>query len=172
MLIRAIRTEDKLIMSDEVIIEPVVGIKCPQGCGREFKNQGGVNLHLKSHRPKEVKLVAKAIQVPDPVAPITEGDETQPLVVFYSPRSVGLTVVVIPERWVMLQTPAGLIPAPSEGKSAEFNQGKYTTDDPEIIACLEGDLKALRALGSSAKPYLDHRFPILSDRQMKAMASK
>lgn len=77
---------------------------------------------------------------------------------FVSPRRLSMTVVVVPDQWREIQTPVGAKMVQATGKTIQFLNGIYKTSDPEVIEYLESK-------------YNDSRFPILSDRQMKSMAT-
>ncbi len=70
--------------------------------------------------------------------------------------SSGLRIVVVPTREVRMDTPAGIIHERVQGKTVEFLNGLYTTDDPEIIDFLE-------------HKYKDERFPVFSDMKLRGL---
>ena len=76
---------------------------------------------------------------------------------FFSPRSVGMTVIVVPTEWMTQQTPAGSRTIQSQGKQANFENNIFVTDDPEIIQYLTHE-------------YKDRRFPIVRDDMRTASA--
>jgi len=120
-------------------------------CNKEFKNQGGLNLHNRKHAaPKDVKV--------PPLRPVVEvgverNDPTK--VLFYSPKSPNLTIVVKPEYWARVETPGGEQSFKVAGKTVEFLEGRFSTSDPEIIAYLETIYNSLPGSG---------RFPVVSSR--------
>mgnify|MGYP003145369324 CR=1 FL=1 len=57
-------------------------------------------------------------------------------VTFYSPRAKEQTVVVEPQEWLTTRTPAGDRTIQSPGKTAQFSNGMFITDDPDIIEYL------------------------------------
>lgn len=97
-------------------------------------------------------------------------------VIFYSSKHPFMTVVVKPTEWRLVSGPAGEKFTPVEGLIVEFDNGTYKTSDPVIIAYLEGDLAKAKEYGlvdKNGKPrvYNDTRSPILSDRQLRSLAT-
>jgi hypothetical protein len=66
-----------------------------------------------------------------------------------------LRIVIRPQYWVKTETPAGIQQVLSEGKVAEFREGIFVTEDPEIIDFLENK-------------YKDGRYPVLSLAKIRA----
>ena len=79
-------------------------------------------------------------EVPNHVGPVR----------FFSPRSNGLSVVVQPKEWYTQQTPSGSRTIQSEGKTAQFKNSIFVTEDPEIIEYL-------------SHTYKDRRFPVVRE---------
>lgn len=69
---------------------------------------------------------------------------------FFSPKSGSLNIVVEPKEWMVVKTPAGERTIQSPGKTAQFMNNIFTTEDPEIIEYL-------------TNTYADRRFPIVRD---------
>lgn len=137
-------------------------------CPKEFKNQGGLNLHMRSHRvlPKIEDVLAAVESRAVPLdSPILSKPPTGPeQVTFYSPIRPYLNIVVRPEMKGTKQIPSSnggtidiidIVP----GITVEFDAGKYFTSDPVIIDYLENK-------------YANQRFPIMSSRQMRAMVER
>lgn len=135
-------------------------------CNKEVKNQGGLNLHMRSHLPKtttgavELPRISPVNSTPTVTAPLptpTVVSCEPKKVTFYSVKRPSMQVVVVADRWRIFKTHDGaeqLIQV--QGKTVTFEMGQYVTDDLEIINYLEN-------------VYKDARFPILSSRQMAAM---
>jgi len=115
-------------------------------CGKVYKGLGALN----AHKFYKHKGLGGATTCP-PVSPPGEGVKVAPSskVVFRSPKSSDLRIVIKPSYWVRTETPAGIVQVLSEGKAAEFHNGVFTTEDPEMIDFLENK-------------YKDGRFPVFS----------
>lgn len=130
--------------------------------------QRALNNHLRKHQPKEEKVEVHEISK----APAVEGE-----VSFYSPRLPFIQIVVVPSEWRLVEGPAGAKQYPVEGITVEFDNGRYVTSNPKIIAYLEGNKEEAKKLGlvdkkGDPRVYNDPKFPILSDRKMREMATK
>lgn len=116
--------------------------KCPL-CSRTVKN---LQLHIDRYHPEgvdEAKGPENSSSAPVPI-PAPKGR-----VKFFSPRSAELRVVVAPTRRGFVQTPQGSMDTVFMGKSAQFMNGEYETDDPEIIEHL-------------TSKYNDRRYPVVN----------
>ena len=69
---------------------------------------------------------------------------------FFSPKSGGINIVIEPKEWLVTRTPAGDRTIQSPGKSAQFENNIFITDDPVIIEFL-------------THKYKDRRFPIVRE---------
>jgi hypothetical protein len=104
-------------------------------CGKVYKGLGALN----AHKFYKHKVLGAATTCP-PVAAPEEGVLPQApssKVVFRSPMASDLRIVIKPSYWVKTETPAGIVQVLSEGKAAEFRNGVFMTEDPEIIDFLE-----------------------------------
>ena len=137
-------------------------------CARTFKNQGGLNLHGRSHQktllPKiDRDLTSTVADFDTPALALQSaliGKKTLDEVVFYSVKRPSMLVIVRPSQWKEVETgPNSTKLIQTEGLEAQFEAGQFKTDNPEIIAYLE-------------TKYQDPRFPILSQRQMREMATR
>jgi hypothetical protein len=122
-------------------------------CGGVYKGLGALNAH-KFYKHK----VSGAATTCPPVAAPGEGalPEAPSLKVsFRSPKAGDLRIVIRPQYWIKTETPAGTQQVLSEGKVAEFREGIFITEDPEIIDFLENK-------------YKDGRYPVLSLAKIRA----
>ena len=127
-------------------------IKCTK-CEREFKDNRGLAAHVRFKHSEESRP-----PLPDTVA--SEGvKEVDPLVVFTSPRSMGLRIIVSKSYWTEVKTPGGSHREVIPGKTAEFVEGVLRTTDPEIIDFLENR-------------YESKRYPVVSPRMYKDQVGK
>lgn len=85
------------------------------------------------------------VSLPDDVDPVKISK-----VRFFSPKSGGLSIVIEPKEWMVVRTPAGERTIQSPGKTAQFENNIFLTDDPEIIEYL-------------TNTYSDRRFPIVRE---------
>jgi hypothetical protein len=69
---------------------------------------------------------------------------------FFSPRASGLNIIVHAKEWFTQQTPSGSRTIQSKGKSAQFVNSLFNTEDPDIIEYL-------------TNTYKDKRFPVVRD---------
>jgi hypothetical protein len=69
---------------------------------------------------------------------------------FFSPRSNGLNIVVQAKEWFTQQTPGGSRTIQSEGKTAQFVNSIFVTEDTDIINYL-------------TDTYNDKRFPVVRE---------
>jgi hypothetical protein len=151
----------------ETPVKPLV--KCPK-CDKEFKNQGGVNLHArKAHPISDVSGPASKAVTEGSAVTTGASAPVQAEVTFYCPRPLYQTVVVIPEQWYTIEGPAGNKQETVDGVYATFDNGRFTTDDPEIIDYLENPNHTCKYhTGSKRKGgYNDARFPIHSERKIR-----
>lgn len=116
--------------------------KCPL-CSRTVKN---LQLHIDRYHPEGVPLdEAKGSENSSSAPAPTSTSKVK----FFSPRSAELRVVVAPTRRGFVQTPQGSMDTVFMGKSAQFMNGEYETDDPEIIEHL-------------TSKYNDRRYPVVN----------
>jgi hypothetical protein len=121
-----------------------------EGCGKVCKGPAALGAHKRyAHK------VRKSPPLTDRAAPAEEVGATSS-VTFRSPRNPELRVVITRTDRMLIPTPAGTIQELRQGKTAEFREGLFTTDDPEIINYLENR-------------YHDARYPILSQRVISRM---
>ena len=132
----------------------VEDLKCD--CGKTFKNKAGLGAHRRfAHGLTGASGIRPPLGVPGEGKPEKE-EAPSSKVSFTSPKSAALRIVVKPSYWTQVQTPGGTKAMVIQGKTAEFLDGRYITDDLEIIDYLENK-------------YKDDRYPILSDRKMRGM---
>ncbi len=134
-----------------------------ESCVFVGKNEWSLKCHVGK---KHVGLaVAKAAEVVEDLVdvPVEKLTTTKTIlgakVIFFSPRRPAMTVVIRPDEWRMVSMQGGgekLMQIP--GLTVQFENGQLATKDSEIIHYLED-------------VYNDPRFPIMSNRQMKAMVS-
>ncbi len=138
-------------------------VNCPvEGCDFKPKNKRSLAIHAGlRHAGAKLQLpdaVAAAEFVPSKIVAKKSRFDAEE-VIFYSARRPSMTVIVVPEQWREVTTPAGAKMVQSKGKLAQFEAGQFRTTDVEIIDYLENT-------------YNDPRFPILSNRQIRAMAAQ
>lgn len=109
-------------------------------CGKSVKYYGA---HVRKAHPSG-ELLSSAPSAPEGGVPLS--------VRFLSTRAPSLFLVIKPTQYRVISTPAGEQPILVEGKSVQFQNGEFETDDPEIIRYLE-------------EKYTDQRFPIISMRK-------
>lgn len=131
-------------------------IKCDK-CEREFKDGRGMRLH---------KCVGAEQRPPAAPAPVGEAKEASPIVeskrrmvVFRSPRVRDLRIVITPSFNKIIEGPAGSYITRVAGKTAEFRDGIFRTDDPEII----------EYLSKYSEKRENGRYPIISTIDMENM---
>src|SRR5262245_40706318 len=97
-------------------------------------------------------------------------------VLFLSPRAHSMRMI-LPNHastWQTIDSPTGKMVIQTQGVEIQFERGQFITDDPRIIAYLEGDIETCRKLHVTdrGRPvvYKDDRFPILSQRNLREKA--
>lgn len=159
--------------TETTISTPAVKTYACKDCGRIFKNAGGVNLHARKAHPAVDSAKSAASPITTSTVSQSERPAQRPVaafpeeVTFYCPRPLYQTVVVIPEQWYNVEGPAGSKQEKTEGKLAEFDNGKFVTDDPEIIDYLENvNHRCEYHTGKRRGGYSDFQFPIHSARKI------
>jgi hypothetical protein len=133
-------------------------------CGKIFKDNRGVAVHIANCK-------GTGAETSPPSAPQEEGISESPLpitpeeakeakfVTFRSPRIKSLRIVVVPSMNRVIETPTGNYVTRVDGKTAEFVDGIYRTNDPEIIECLT-------KYSANKK---NARYPVISDIDIERM---
>lgn len=103
--------------------------------------------------------------------------ETTSTVTFLSARAPALRIQFKPTRIIRSKEGGGEVMDFMEGIEIEFQNGRFETDDPKIIAYLEGNRPEAKRLGvvdKSGKPrvYDDPRYPVISSRQHQQMVQQ
>lgn len=138
-------------------------------CGKEVKTKLALAGHKRTHNKNENKEGIE-IAASSPRPPLTQpgpGEETLSVnpdgspafVTFRSPMSSGLRIVIKPSMWTTLETPAGTVKQVVPGKTVEFLNGIFKTNDPDVIDFLENRYKS-------------DRYPIFSDSNLRKMGVK
>jgi hypothetical protein len=129
-------------------------VKCDI-CGRTYDTRG-LAIHKKKHLSGKIDAQGTC---PPPEHPRGEMAKATPLpsktVTYRSPRVRSLRVIIKPSFWTQVNTPQGSHVIKVEGKVAEFKDGRFTTDDPEIIEVLN--------------KYSNRRFPVISEDAIREM---
>lgn len=125
-------------------------------CGKELKNMAGLKMHMRLKHGEEMAPVSSRPPLSEQGEPSEKGAPSK--IMFHSPMSSELRIVVKRTDQVRVVTPAGIIHERVPGKTVEFRQGLYYTDDPEIIDFLENK-------------YKDERFPVYSDRKLQGIVN-
>lgn len=133
-------------------------IKC-ELCNREFKDNRGIRLH---------KCVGADTRPPTASAPEGEAKVSPSVkkdgryVIYRSPRVRDLRIVVTPSFNKIIDGPAGSYITRVQGKTAEFRDGVFRTNDPEII----------EYLNQYSQKKENGRYPIISMDEIEKMRER
>jgi hypothetical protein len=130
-------------------------LRCEK-CGKEIKRN--MIMHLKF-----CKGIAEAETNPPSVRQVGGSEMAPPskFITYRSPRIKGLRIIVRPSFNRTIETPTGNYVTRVEGKVAEFKNGLFTTDDPEVIEFLD----------KFSRNKKNARYPIISSEQMREMGN-
>lgn len=124
-----------------------------EACGKEFKSNAGLGGH---------KRFCKEFATGEtrPPSPVQEEGATMPpspnkVMEYRSPKIRDLRIIVRPSFYNTINTPTGSRTMLVPGKTVEFKDGSYKTDDPEIIEFLSH--------------YSNSKFPIISMETIREM---